>query len=75
MESENQITYMSALRDFLTIFFKYKKMILVVFLVIAATGVGITLTIPKIYEARASILSRLVRSYVSLKKPGRAERV
>ncbi len=40
MEQENQTTYMSALRDFLTIFFKYKKMILVVFLVIAATGIG-----------------------------------
>lgn len=64
MESENQITYMSALRDFLTIFFKYKKMILVVFLVIAATGVGITLTIPKIYEARASILVKVGQEFM-----------
>lgn len=76
MESENQITYMSALRDFLTIFFKYKKMILVVFLVIAATGVGITLTIPKIYEARASILVKVGQEFMYRPEtPGRAERV
>ena len=75
MENENQTTYMNALRDFLTIFFKYKKMILVIFLVIAATGIGISLAIPVIYEARASVLVKFGQEFMYRPEtPGHAER-
>lgn len=56
---EQETTYFNPVRDFLTIIFKYKRTILFVFLAIAVTGIAISLTIPKSYEARASILVKL----------------
>ncbi len=50
-------------------------MILVVFLVIAATGIGISLSIPELYEGRASILVKFGQEFMYRPEtPGRAER-
>lgn len=75
MEQENQPTYFNFVRDLLTIIFKYKRTILVVFLAISAIGVGISLSIPKTYEAHGSILVKLGHEFMYRPEtPGGAQR-
>jgi uncharacterized protein involved in exopolysaccharide biosynthesis len=66
MEQEKQspATYVSGIRTFATIFFKYKRVIISVFLVVAIVGTGIALCIPATYEAQASLLVRFGREYM-----------
>jgi polysaccharide biosynthesis protein PslE len=64
MKQESHTTYMNGIRDFLTIFFKYKKMIMIVFLLGAVTGTIIILNIPKAYEAKASLLVKFGREFM-----------
>ena len=64
MERENPRTYISGVRTFLAIFFKYKRMILTVFLVVAIIGITIALQIPAMYEAKANLLVKFGREFM-----------
>jgi len=64
MEQENPSNYFNMVRDFLTMFFKYKRMILAVFLAVAVVGIVISSFIPTTYEAKASILVKLGREFM-----------
>ena len=64
MERENPRTYISGVRNFLTIFFKYKRMILTVFLVVAIIGITVALQIPAMYEAKANLLVKFGREFM-----------
>jgi polysaccharide biosynthesis protein PslE len=64
MKQEHHTTYMSGIRDFLTIFFKYKRMIMIVFLLILVIGTVIILNIPRTYEAKTSLLVKFGREFM-----------
>ena len=64
MERENPRTYISGVRTFLAIFFKYKRMILTVFLVVAIIGITIALQIPAMYESKANLLVKFGREFM-----------
>jgi uncharacterized protein involved in exopolysaccharide biosynthesis len=63
-DKQNPVIYVSGIRTFATIFFKYKRLIISVFLVVAIIGTGIALSIPATYEAQASLLVRFGREYM-----------
>jgi uncharacterized protein involved in exopolysaccharide biosynthesis len=62
--TQSPALYTSGIRTFATIFFKYKRVIIPVFLVVALAGTGIALSIPAAYEAQASLLVRFGREYM-----------
>ena len=64
MERENPRTYISGVRNFLAIFFKYKRMILTVFLVVAIIGITVALQIPAMYESKANLLVKFGREFM-----------
>ena len=64
MERENPRTYISGVRTFLAIFFKYKRMILTVFLVVAIIGITVALQIPAMYESKANLLVKFGREFM-----------
>jgi uncharacterized protein involved in exopolysaccharide biosynthesis len=78
MHHENTSQIFNDIVKFLTIFFKYKWMILAVFVAVSAIGIYAVLDkFPTLYEANASILVKLGQEsmYRSETQPNRAERV
>jgi len=78
MHHENTSQLFSDIVKFLTIFFKYKWMIIAVFIAVTAIGIYVVIDrYPTLYEAKASILVKLGQEsmYRSETQPNRAERV
>lgn len=78
MHHENTSQLFSDIVKFLTIFFKYKWMIIAVFIAVTAIGIYVVIDrFPTLYEANASILVKLGQEsmYRSETQPNRAERV
>ena len=78
MHHENTSQIFNDLVKFLTIFFKYKWMILAVFIAVSALCIYVVMDrYPTLYEAKASILVKLGQEsmYRSETQPGRSERV
>jgi polysaccharide biosynthesis protein PslE len=63
-DKQNPVIYVSGIRTFATIFFKYKRLIISVFLVVGIVGTVIALSIPATYQAEASLLVRFGREYM-----------
>jgi uncharacterized protein involved in exopolysaccharide biosynthesis len=61
MEQENQA---SSLRDFLTVLFKHKGKILILFFTIVATVTVGSFLLPPTYEAKSSLLVKFGREYI-----------
>ena len=59
MHQENANNFFGDILKFLTIFFKYKWMIVPIFLIISIVGVVMIKRMPTLYEAKASILVKL----------------
>ena len=59
MHQENANNFFGDMLKFLTIFFKYKWMIVAIFLTISVVGVVMVKRMPTLYEAKASILVKL----------------
>jgi polysaccharide biosynthesis protein PslE len=70
MEEENQA---SSLRDFLTVLFKHKGTILILFFTVIATVTVGSFLLPPTYEAKSSLLVKFGREYVY--RPEVGERV
>lgn len=78
MHQESTSQIFNDLVKFLTIFFKYKWMILAVFIAVSAIGIYVVIDrYPTLYEAKASILVKLGQEsmYRSETQPNRSERV
>ena len=78
MHHENTNQIFNDVVKFLTIFFKYKWMILTVFIIVSAICIYMVIDrYPTLYEAKASILVKLGQEsmYRSETQPGRSERV
>ena len=78
MQHENTSQIFNDIIKFLTIFFKYKWMILAVFIAVSAIGIYVVMDkYPALYEAKASILVKLGQEsmYRSETQPNRTERV
>ena len=56
MQKEHTNNFFNDMLKFLTIFFKYKWMIVAIFLTISVVGVLMVKSMPTLYEAKASIL-------------------
>ena len=54
-----------SIRDFLTVLFKRKYMILFLFLLIAAITAYVIFTLPQLYEAKSTVLLKMGREYVN----------
>ncbi len=61
MEQQNQA---SSLRDFLTVLFRHRNTILVVFFTVAATVTVVSYMLPPTYEAKSSLLVKFGREYI-----------
>jgi uncharacterized protein involved in exopolysaccharide biosynthesis len=61
MEQQNQA---GSLRDFLTVLFKHKYKILVIFLAVVATVTVGSFLLPPTYEAKSSLLIKFGREYI-----------
>jgi uncharacterized protein involved in exopolysaccharide biosynthesis len=59
MHQENANNFFGDILKFLTIFFKYKWMIIPIFMIISIVGVVMIKRMPTLYEAKASILVKL----------------
>lgn len=77
MHQENANNFFGDVLKFLTIFFKYKWMIVAICLTISVVGVVMAKRMPTVYEAKASILVKLGHEsmYRPETKEGRTERV
>jgi len=64
MHKNDRLPYMSSVRDYLTIFFKYKWMIIGIFLIVSMVGLSFSFQVPTMYEARASILVKLGHEFM-----------
>ena len=64
MNSNEETTSFVNLRDILTVFFKYKKLILTVFLVTVATTIIGTFLMAPVYEAHSSLLIKIGREHI-----------
>ncbi len=58
------------LRDFLTVFFKYRVKILVIFFSVVFTVTLITFLLPPVYETNSSLLVKFGREYLNLPDVG-----
>lgn len=64
MHHENTNNFYSDFLKFLTIFFKYKWMILTIFFVISVVGIVVAKQMPTVYEAKATILVKLGHEFM-----------
>ncbi|WP_279342494.1 GumC family protein [Geotalea sp. SG265] len=53
------------LKEALTVIFKYKTVILIVFTIVTTTAIGIAFMQPPVYEAKASVLLKIGREYLN----------
>ena len=61
MEQQNQA---GSLRDFLTVLFKHKQTILIVFFAVIVTVTVVSFILPPTYEAKSSLLVKFGREYI-----------
>jgi len=61
MEQQEQA---SSLRDFLTVLFKHRYTILIIFLAVVATVTIVSFLLPPTYEAKSSLLIKFGREYI-----------
>jgi uncharacterized protein involved in exopolysaccharide biosynthesis len=66
----NQETSLNGLREFLTIIFKYKTMILAVFVSVVVTVTVASFLITPVYESESSVLVKIGREYVNRPEVG-----
>jgi polysaccharide biosynthesis protein PslE len=64
MEQSNTSHFFDDIVKFLTIFFKYKWMILAIFFVISVVGIIVVNRTPTVYEAKATILVKLGHEFM-----------
>ena len=63
-------THESNLRDFLTVLFKHKSVIVAVFSIAILAGLLVSFLLPPVYESRSTLLFKLGREYISRPEVG-----
>jgi uncharacterized protein involved in exopolysaccharide biosynthesis len=66
----NQERQVNGLREFMTVVFKYKTKILIVFATIAVTATAVSFLMTPVYEAQSSVLVKIGREYLSRPEVG-----